>query len=94
MFRKPATELLKLEDIIDNLISEMAGYDANSDEYAACVKQLGALYKIRSENQPDRVKADTLAVIAGNLAGIVLVLHYENLNVVTSKALSFVMKAR
>lgn len=94
MFRKPKPDLLKLEDIIDNVIAEMAGHDADSDEYAACVKQLGALYKIRAENQPDRVSRDTVATVAANLAGIALILHYEHVHVVTSKALSFVLKAR
>jgi predicted component of type VI protein secretion system len=94
MFRKPQHELLKLEDIIDNLIAEMAGHEANTKEYEACVKQLGALYRIRAENQPDRVSRDTIATVGANLLGIALILHYETVHVVTSKALSFIMKAR
>jgi hypothetical protein len=94
MFRKPQIELLKLEDIIDNLTAEMAGHEADSEGYAACVKQLGALYKIRSENQGDRVSRDTILTVSANLIGIILILHYEQMHVMTSKALSFVMKAR
>ncbi len=37
---------------------------------------------------------DTLLVVAGNLLGIVLILNYEKLNVVTTKALTFVIRGR
>jgi hypothetical protein len=34
-----------------------------------------------------------LALVAGNLAGIMLIVSYERVNVLTSKALSFLIKA-
>ena len=40
------------------------------------------------------VSPDTIAIIAGNLAGILLILNYEQFNVVSSKALGFVIKGR
>lgn len=41
-----------------------------------------------------RISPDTIAVVAGNLAGILLILNFEKLGNVTSKALGFVLKGR
>lgn len=49
--------------------------------------------KVQEENR-NRVSLDTLMIVGGNLAGIVAILGFERFHVVTSKALSFVMKTR
>ena len=41
-----------------------------------------------------RLSKETIAVIAANLVGIVLIIGHERLNVITSKALSFIMKPK
>jgi rubrerythrin len=41
-----------------------------------------------------QISPDTLVVVAGNLLGIALILNYEKLNIVTSKALTFVLRGR
>lgn len=83
-----------LNDAIAHLLSEMAGYDGHTDEYSAMADQLEKLYKIQALKKEDRVKPDTLALIAGNLAGIVLIVGHERAHVVTSKALAFVSKLK
>jgi hypothetical protein len=40
------------------------------------------------------VSKDTLAIVGANIAGIALILSYERMNVVASKALSFITKLR
>ena len=40
------------------------------------------------------VTPDTLLIAATNLAGIVLILNFEKLDIVRSKAMSFVLKGR
>lgn len=37
---------------------------------------------------------DTLLIVGGNLAGILLILNFERLDIVRSKALGFVLKGR
>lgn len=46
-----------------------------------------------TEFRKKRVSPETLAIIGGNIAGIVLILGYEHVHVVTSKALGFVMRS-
>lgn len=41
-----------------------------------------------------RVKPDTLALIAANIAGIIAIISHERINVVTSKALGFISKLK
>jgi hypothetical protein len=54
--------------------------------------------KLKNQNESSKekktVSPDTLAVVVGNLLGIVLILNYEKANVVASKALGFVIRGR
>ena len=42
----------------------------------------------------NRVSLDTWATIGGHILGVVIIVGYERANVITSKALSFVMRLR
>lgn len=92
--KKTVKEKTGLEKAIDQLLSEMANFSGDDDEYSKMADQLEKLYKLKDIDKPDRVDANTLALIAGNLAGIVLIVGYERANVVTSKALGFVRQLR
>jgi hypothetical protein len=67
----------------------------NPDEAAS--RKLNAeavLLEIEAEKPWYQPSADQVAGIAASLAGIVLVLHFEKLNVMTSKAASFIPKIK
>jgi hypothetical protein len=117
-----------LQDVIDQLLAELAGYEGHTDEYGKIVAQLDKLYKMKAlsnehsqkmadlesrervsererelaeaelalkkleAEKPDRVDKNTLAIIAGNVAAVILVIGYERAHVVTTKALGFLMK--
>jgi hypothetical protein len=83
----------KLDKEIDRVLSEMEKVSSDSEQYAAMVDNLEVLYKFKNENK-NLISKDTIAIIAGNLLGIVLILGYEKANVITSKALGFVLKGR
>jgi len=91
---KPRDEESGLKKAIDEVIREMARRSSDSDEYAKMVDQLSKLYSLKEIDSPGRVSPDTLAIVIGNLIGIILIVGHERTNVVTSKALSFVMKLR
>jgi hypothetical protein len=160
----PPNENDKLNEIIDEVLSAMAGGNCGTDEYAKMADQLIKLYKakeidskikiadfeaIGKQNETEaklkqadtdsynkheefntshafkmvefslkeqearsnselhdveielkkkeiedfrRVKSDTLALIAANIAGIIAIISHERINIVTSKALGFVSK--
>mgnify|MGYP003406553633 CR=1 FL=1 len=82
-----------LDDAITRLFDSLQGMDTESDEYSKTADQLVKLYKLNDESKSKkRVSPDTLAIIAGNIAGIVAILGYERAHIVTSKAFGLVMK--
>lgn len=82
--RKPAEDA-GLKIAIDNVYSEMAGSDSHTTEYAKSVDQLVKLYALKEP--PRRISPDTLAIVLGNILGIILIVGHERTHIVTSKAL-------
>ena len=92
-------KLLKREKELDKEIREvnelMSTWSPDSEEYTAMVENLEVLAKIKASDQSrNRVSMDTMAIVAGNLAGIVMILGFEKMNVIYSKALGFVIRGR
>lgn len=83
-----------LEREIDRVLAVMAEIPPNSNGYKELLEQLEVLYKASANDRNRRVSPDTVALIAANLVGIVLILGYEHGHVVTSKALGFVIRGR
>ena len=79
----------KTEKYIDTQIEDLAK-DTESAEDVKDVLEL--MEKRRDLNKKDRISKETIAAGVINLSGILLILHYEQLSVVTSKALQFVLK--
>ena len=88
----------KQNTYVDNEISRVVfalqEKEPDSEEYATLLEKLSKLQKIRQEEKPDRVSSNTIAMGVVNLTGIFLILQHEHLHPITSKALSFVMKAK
>lgn len=88
--RKPT----KLDMEIDSVVYRLAALTKDSKEYTEVLANLERLYKIKSLNADNRISSDTKAIIAGNLLGIMLILSYEKVNVITTKAMQLVIKGR
>ena len=91
---KPKNEDSGLQKTIDALFVELSFRSGDEDEYAKVVDQLSKLYSLKEIDSKKRVSPDTLAMIAANIAGIVLIVGHERAHVVTSKAVSFIWKLR
>ena len=93
MFAK-SSERIKLEDEIKEVLSILWEYDPASEEYAVVLDKLERLYGLKDEESKLLINLDNLIVVGGNLLGIILILNYEKLNIVTSKALSLIIRKR
>lgn len=93
MFNQPKPKS-KTELEIDRLMLELKNHKPTDKEYATVMEQLKELTKIRKESLPDTVSPDTKVMAAVNLAGIFMILRHEHINVIASKAISFVPKLR
>ncbi len=93
MLKKPIRDTTMVDQAIAGAIAQLDTVPAYSDEYNRMILQIEKLYALRYTNTSPRVSPDTLAIVLGNLAGIVIIVGYERANAVTSKAIGFVMKA-
>lgn len=78
---------------IDQVLLEMETVTADSKEFKEMTDNLVTLTKALPHRDRWEVWKVVLPVSA-NLLGIIMILGFEKANVVTSKALGFVMKAR
>lgn len=84
----------RLEEEVDRLLTELGALQPESEEYQTVSKQLETLYKLRPIKRAERVPVETWMAVAGNLAGIAAIIVFERSNVLTSKALGFVLKSK
>lgn len=83
-----------LEKAIDIVMQTLLTHSPDSDEYSKTLSHLERLYALKTVNRKPRVSPDTILLVAGNLAGILAIVAYEQKHVMASKALGFLMKAR
>lgn len=93
MFKRPPSDA-KLEAALDRVLLLMEGTEPGTSEYKELVNQLSDLHALKVNNTKTRVSNDTLATIAANIAGIILILNFERTQIVTTKAMAFVQKLR
>lgn len=91
-FTNDATE--PVDKLIDKVLNEMHTVEVNSEEFVELTTKLRRLYDIKAENRSDPVSRDTLALIAGNLLGILLIVAYEQRHVMTSKGFSQIIRPK
>jgi hypothetical protein len=84
----------KLEMEIDNVLERMGSLDPSSEEYTSITNNLERLYKAKGCEVNRFITPDTLALIAGNLLGLLIIMNYEKTNVISTKALGFIMRGR
>ena len=93
MFYRKTQESSRLDEAIEDALTRMLSA-TDMKEYATYANQLNQLYKLQEQETPKRISPDTLLLVGGNLLGIVMILSYEKANVLTSRAIAFVMKLR
>lgn len=96
--KKPATNKAGVTEAINALLEDMSGHQSDSPEYARISQQLTNLYSLKEIDHKvessRRVSAETLAVVGGNLLGIVMIVGHERAHVLTSKALTLLTKVK
>lgn len=95
MFKKSLNEE-KLDAVILEVTEKLSLAQPGTDEYDVLAEQLAKLYDIQNNARKtkDKISKDTLLIAGANLAGILTIVNYERLNVVTSKAFQLLLKIR
>lgn len=83
-----------LDELIAFIQNEMSTMTPTHEDYIARLDQLERLYKLKAQDKPERVSRDTLAVIGGNLLGILIIVGHERMHAITSKAFSLINRPK
>lgn len=96
--RKPADTTHQLDDAIDEAISALAGLPDGDEKHTNAVNSLKALMEIRSADLLARKRKtpspDAVIASCAQLVTVISILGFEKANVITSKSMSFVPRAR
>lgn len=91
LFKRPPS---KLDAPIDALLVELGTYDPESTEYQTALDALERLYKLRAEERRFKFSWDTVISSATTLCGIGMIIVYEQRHVMTTKAMTLVVKPK
>lgn len=93
MLKSKNDNSLAINEAIERILNRMQYEEVDSEEYGTMVSRLDKLYAMKNTNR-NRVSKDAIWTIGANILGIILILGHERANVVTSKALSFIVKPK
>lgn len=97
IFNRPPKTLPSkaLDDTIAGIHSELAGFTIADAEFEKGVDHLTKLYRAKAETfKPNTISKDTMVVAGTNILGILAILSFEQVRIVSTKALGMVLKAR
>lgn len=93
LFRKRRKLEPLLDPVIDRILDDMHMLGPTAEEYPQLLEELEKATKLHNSlSRSWKVSPDTVALVLGNLFGILIIVAYEQKNVITSKGLGFVMK--
>ena len=84
----------KFDQPIDKILDEMARVQQDSDEYSDLLKRLDKLSELQLREQSNKVTADTVWMVAGNIVGILVIVAYEQKHVMASRGMNFILRPR
>jgi hypothetical protein len=79
---------------IDRATRALKSHQFGSAEYKTLLVIIDELNKQKGKNASPPISRDTLAVIVGNLLGILMIIKHEHVNVVTSRAMGLLLKPK
>lgn len=88
--RKKSTEQSQVELFNEKLKTRLE----EAEDLEDLAETMSLMEKLNDLRSKSRISPDTMAIIGGNLLGILLILEYERVHVISSKALGFVMRGR
>jgi hypothetical protein len=83
-----------LDEPIEKLLTEMNTYSPDTEEYRAAIEYMERLVRLKAEERRTRVSPDTMAIVVGNLLGILIIVAYEQKHVMVSKGMGLILKTK
>jgi hypothetical protein len=82
----------KLNQEIERVISKLEKIEPHEENYEKIVRNLQVLYEAKATNAKAKVSPDVLLAVVANIGGILLILNYEKLGIITTKAMGLLAK--
>lgn len=89
IFGRKTTEL---DEARRQVLDRMRDVDVESDEWKELFQHVEKFTVLKAAEGRDKVSPDTLAMVAGNLVGILIIVGYEHGHVLVSRGLSFLLR--
>lgn len=84
-----------LESELERSIAWLKSANVDSEEYVKTLSVVERLHKMMDKDKPSSVSKDAMLTVGANLLGIIMIISHEQIgNVITSKALGFVLRPR
>ncbi len=87
-------KITPVDSLIEGVLDEMRMMGVDSEEYPKLMTYLERLYEVKAKERKDPVSHDTVALIVGNLMGILLIVAYEQKHVMTSKGFTQIIRPK
>lgn len=84
------TKKRTIQTEIDHILEIMASLSVTSKEYKVAAENLKVLMETDNKS---KISADTMILAMTNIAGILLVLNFEKVGVITSKAFGMLRRS-
>lgn len=84
----------KLDEAIATLLDEMSCYEGHTKEYKKLSERLDELIKLRNAKAKFPVSPDVMFAAGANILGMILIMRFERLNIITTKAFTFLARVR
>jgi hypothetical protein len=95
ILRKQKPEDLKLINAINDCLNELDTFAPDDPRYIKTLASLERLMDMQKAKTPKySVDLNTVLLVAGNLAGIMIIVYSERASAFTSKAQGFILKSR
>lgn len=88
------TNKVTLDNELDHILKALNDLSPESKEYSTAVENLETLTRAKNSVNEHRVTPDTIVLAVTNILGILLILNYERLNVISTKTLGLILKGR
>jgi len=83
-----------LEEEYIRTLTVLPLHQADSQEYAKLLTSAERVHALMDIKKPSTVSRETLLTVGANILGILLIIKHEDVNVITSKALGFVIRVK
>lgn len=83
-----------IQETIEAALKEAELHDPASEGYTTIARNVETLAKAKALGESKKLSKDAILGAATSFAGILAVLHYERLAVVSSKAFGLIMKVK